>query len=81
MIYGGNGTVNSQTIHGGSGDDKVIGGKDVVGKTELYGNSGKDIIRSDYYRVNGAGTETNSGGDEFIFGDYKYGEDALDKDL
>lgn len=51
------------------------------GKTELYGNSGRDIIRSDWYRVNGDGTQVNNGGDEVLFGDYKYGSDNLDKDL
>jgi len=49
--------------------------------TNLYGNSGKDIIRSDYWRTYGIGTEENDGGNEYLFGDFKYGEDALDKDL
>jgi len=47
----------------------------------LYGDSGKDIVRSDWHRSNGAGTEDNNGEDEFLFGDFKYGSDALDKDL
>ena len=80
-IFGGRQAMTTQAIHGGSGDDKVYGGYSVNGETLLYGNSGRDIVRSDWYRTNGLGTEENDGGDEWLFGDYKYGEDALDKDL
>ena len=67
-------------ITGGSGDDKVYGGYSTDGKSYLYGNSGKDIIRSDWFRSKD-GDATNDGEDEYLFGDFKYGTDALDKDL
>ena len=38
-------------------------------------------MRSDYWRTFGVGDETNDGGNEYLFGDFKYGLDALDKDL
>ena len=66
--------------YGGTGNDWIYGGYRTKGDTYLYGNAGKDTIRTDWYRENGKDDETNTG-NEFIFGDYKYGEDALDKDL
>jgi len=45
----------------------------------MYGGSGKDLIRADWYQQYKDLSSTK--GDVFIYGDYKYGEDALDKDL
>jgi hypothetical protein len=81
IIFGGTAVMTTQNIHGGSGDDKVYAGAENAGVTKLFGNSGKDIVRSDYWRTYGIGTESNDGGNEFLYGDFKYGEDALDKDL
>lgn len=51
----------------------------MTGTTYLYGNSGKDIIRSDWFQQYNDAIVTL--GDEYLFGDFKYGGDALDKDL
>ena len=67
-------------MYGGTGDDHVYGGYETEGRTYLYGNAGRDTIRTDWYRVNGKDDAINTG-HEYIFGDYKYGEDALDEDL
>ena len=49
--------------------------------TYLYGNSGKDIVRSDWFRARDDST-INTGGDEYLFGDFKYGYGGeLDKEL
>ena len=48
----------------------------------MYGNSGKDVITTSWYRDrDGPGTDIDNEGNEYLFGDYKYGPDALDKDL
>lgn len=87
LMYGGN-VYGTQTMHGGSGDDKVVAGWN-IGSVYLYGNSGRDVVRSDQYdivpRDCGEYDEecdfSEADYDEYLFGDYKYGTDALDKDL
>jgi hypothetical protein len=66
--------------HGGTGDDTIYGGYKVDGNSYLYGNAGRDTIRTDWWEINGDGTIENTG-NEYIYGDYKYGADNLDKDL
>ena len=79
-IWAGGAVEGEVLVKGGTGDDHVYGGYETVGDTWLYGNAGKDVIRSDWYRTNGKPDTLNTG-NEYLFGDYKYGEDALDKDL
>ena len=64
---------------GGTGDDKLYGGRSVTGDTWLYGGADSDIIRTDWWTSRD--DTIPNGGDEYIWGDYKYGEDNLDKDL
>ena len=65
--------------HGGSGDDTIYGGYKVMGDQFIYGNSGRDTIRTDWF--SSRDDMALATGDEFIWGDYKYGADNLDKDL
>ena len=79
-------------MHGGSGDDKVVAGY-TFGETRLYGNSGSDIIRSDQYDgffglprslcafADDPDSCEPAEYEEYLFGDFKYGSDSLDKDL
>ena len=67
-------------LDGGSGDDKLYAGARNYGaESFLYGGSGKDIIRTDWFEQRGGPLSIY--GDFYIFGDHKYGTDALDKDL
>ena len=89
LMYGGP-VYGTQTMHGGSGDDKVVAGF-TVGELFLYGNSGSDVVRSDQYDDFGLPRTTCDDPndvnctpeyyDEYLFGDFKYGSDSLDKDL
>jgi len=45
-----------------------------------YGNSGRDLIRTDWYQDKDS-TAGDKKGNEYIYGDFKYGTDALDEDL
>ena len=67
-------------LHGGSGDDKLYTGFQDYAFNYVYGGSGKDEIRTDFWQQRLTGTPAVAN-DIWIFGDYKYGEDALDKDL
>ena len=85
-MYGG-AVYGTQTMHGGSGDDKVVAGIN-VGNIFLYGNSGSDVVRSDQYTVPRVCDDFDPNCDldhinfdEYLFGDFKYGSDSLDKDL
>ena len=88
-MYGGS-VLGTQTMHGGSGDDKVVAGYN-IGDLFLYGNSGSDVVRSDQYdTVQIPRTTCDDPNDvnctpeyynEYLFGDFKYGSDSLDKDL
>ena len=64
---------------GGTGDDKLYGGHKAMGNTHLYGEAGRDTIRTDWFFSRDP--TIAAGGDEYIWGDYKYGADNLDKDL
>lgn len=86
LMYGG-AVYGTQTMHGGSGDDKVVAGIN-VGNIFLYGNSGSDVVRSDQYTIpricDGFDDDCDLDHinfDEYLFGDFKYGSDSLDKDL
>ena len=82
-IWGGAYVEEYTKIHGGLGDDKLYGGYDPQDDVYIFGEGGKDIIRSDWFGWK-SGDESlgvNAGGGEYIYGDYKYGLDALDKDL
>ena len=79
VLYGHYGMLGKEYIHGGTGDDKVYGGRMVSGVMYLYGGAGKDVVRSDWWRQYDDMQEEAS--DQILFGDYRYGEDALDKDL
>lgn len=86
LMYGG-AVYGTQTMHGGSGDDKVVAGIN-YGNIFLYGNSGSDVVRSDQYTVPRICDEDDNdcdldhiNFDEYLFGDFKYGSDSLDKDL
>lgn len=79
-IWGSAKTVTSQHLHGGSGDDSVYAGYQNAGKVYVYGNSGEDVVRGDWFQQFDS-TKTNTETEQWLFGDYKYGEDALDKDL
>lgn len=82
-IWGGAQVDDYTKIHGGLGDDKLYGGYDPQDDVYIFGEGGKDIIRSDWFGWK-SGDESlglNDEGDEFIYGDYEYGTDALDKDL
>ena len=82
MIWGGsNGTGGGLLIKGGTGNDHVYGGFGTMGITRLYGNAGKDVVRSDWYNQDQLRSGSINPGNEYLFGDYKYGTDALDKDL
>jgi Ca2+-binding RTX toxin-like protein len=72
--------VTDAFAHGGTGDDTIYGGYEVAGNQYIYGNAGRDTIRTDWWSKNGTGEEV-AAGDEYIWGDYKYGADNLDKDL
>ena len=79
-IWLGYGTTGNAWAHGGTGDDTIYGGYGIAGNQYIYGNAGRDTLRTDWWETNGAGTEV-AAGNEYIFGDYKYGADNLDKDL
>jgi len=78
-IWGGSKTSDTQHLHGGSGDDSVYVGYKAAGKAYAYGNSGKDIVRSDWFSQ--YDEDIFAAGNEYLFGDFKYGTDNLDKDL
>ena len=46
----------------------------------IYGGADRDLIRTDWFEINGD-NGVDAAGDQRIYGDYKYGADALDKDL
>ena len=78
-IWLGSSYTDKQRAFGGSGDDKIYNGVSNTGDVYIYGGSGKDELRNDWFYSR---DETKYGtGDVHIYGDYKYGEDALDKDL
>ena len=79
-IWGSAKTTTTQTLKGGSGDDSVYAGYENAGKVYVYGNSGEDIVRSDWFQQFDE-TKVNKETEQYLFGDYKYGDDALDKDL
>ena len=80
QIWGGSYIATDLRAYGGSGNDDIVGGYKTQGNTFLYGNSGKDVVTSAWYRDRD-GITANAYGNEYLFGDYKYGGDALDKDL
>ena len=66
-------------VTGGIGDDYLVGGDRNTGDTYLYGGTGRDHIRTDFYHEEL--TNARNQGNEYLYGDYKYGADSLDKDL
>lgn len=78
-IWGGAQVAGNLKVYGGSGDDTIYGGFKTAGEQFLYGGSGKDVISTAWYYDRDGTTESSV--NEKIYGDYKYGEDALDKDL
>lgn len=79
-MFAGGAVTGDVRAYGGTGDDYLVGGIATIGDTFLYGGANSDLIRSDFYRYQGDLNAVNTG-NEYIFGDYKYGADALDKDL
>ena len=92
-IWGGYETMGDVKIAGGSGHDKLYGGFDhkAMANTFIYGNSGRDLIRTDWWEEFGdpakfqpvAATPAlkSSAANEYIYGDFKYGVGALDADI
>lgn len=78
-IWGASQVTGTSKIDGGSGDDYLVLGHSVSGYGYVYGGSGKDLIRNDWYQQYDPSLPQY--GAVYIYGDYKYGEDALDKDL
>ena len=56
------------TIKGGSGNDKLYGGNLTAGKQFIEGNGDKDFITTAFW-----GDEAQA--DQFIWGDWNYGDD------
>ena len=75
-------TTGDVLMSGGTGDDYLIGGERILGDTRIYGGADQDYISTAFYqRLPDAGFGRRNRSNEYIYGDYKYGADALDKDL
>lgn len=81
-IWAGSFTIDEVVVKGGSGNDNLYGAyshpADKPGY--YYGEAGRDLIRTDWYQDNDPNAPENYG-NEYIYGDFKYGAGALDKDL
>lgn len=69
-----------QLADGGTGHDKLYGGHTTAASDSvtLIGGAGRDLIRSDWWQEFGKTGEAEQiatgGANEYIYGDYKYGD-------
>ena len=70
-----------QYVRGGSGNDWIYGAGDFDETQYTYGGAGRDHIDFGWWEDRDSDFFSEKEGEVYIWGDYKYGTDDLDKDI